>query len=146
MAAVLNRTTKQYLPSANTPDYPVEDWIINPDMSAVIGVDSRYWRITGDVVSLMSEQDRNALDAAAVQSVRDAAVAQLQQAEDVLRAFMLILLDDRNLLAARQSSLLDAIDGAASLAALKTAAAAIANPPQYTEEQLRTAIRNRMGT
>jgi len=146
MAAVLNRTTKQYLPSANTPDYPVEDWIINPDMSAVIGVDSRYWRITGDVVSLMSEQDRNALDAAAVQSARDAAVAQLQQAEDVLRAFMLILLDDRNLLAARQSSLLDAIDGAASLAALKTAAAAIANPPQYTEEQLRTAIRNRMGT
>lgn len=146
MAAVLNRTTKQYLISVNTPDYPVESWIISPDLSAVVGFDSRYWTITGDVVSLMSQSERNALDAAAVLSARDAAVAQLQQAEDVLRAFMLIVLDDRNLLAARLSSLLDAIDGAGSLAALKTAAAPIANPPTYTEEQLRTAIRNRMGT
>lgn len=146
MAADLNRTTKQYLPSANTPDYPVEDWIINPDMSAVVGYQPVYWVITGDVVSLMSQAERDAVDAAAVRSARDAAVAQLQQAEDVLRAFMLIVMDDRNLLAARLSSLLDAIDGAASLGALKSAASSIENPPQYTEQQLRTAIRNRMGT
>jgi hypothetical protein len=146
MAAVLNRTTKQYLASANTPDYPVEEWIINPDMSAVVGSQTVYWVITGDVVSLMSQAERDAVDAVAVQSARDAAIAQLQQAEDVLRAFMLIVLDDRNLLAARLSSLLDAIDGAGSFAALKNAAALIANPPQYTEAQLRTAIRNRIGT
>lgn len=146
MAAVLNRTTKQYLRSVNEPDYPVQDWIISPDLSAVVGFDSRYWTITGDVVSLMSQAERDAVDAAAVVASRDAAVAQLQQAEDVLRAFMLIVLDDRNLLAARLSSLLDAIDGAGSLAALKTSALAIENPPQYTEQQLRTAIRNRMGT
>jgi hypothetical protein len=65
MASVLNRTTKEYRASANTPDFPEIDWIINPDMSAVVGFDSRYWVITGDVVSLMAEVDRTALDAAA---------------------------------------------------------------------------------
>lgn len=28
MANVLNRATKEYLTSVNTPDYPVSDWII----------------------------------------------------------------------------------------------------------------------
>ena len=46
MAAVLNKTTLHYLPSANTPDYLDGNWYINPDMSAVNGVPSKYWIIT----------------------------------------------------------------------------------------------------
>ncbi len=64
MANVLNRTTKQYIASAHTPDYDPGDWIINPDMSAVSGVPSKYWKITGDTVSEMSaaEKDASCLD------------------------------------------------------------------------------------
>lgn len=35
MADVLNRITREFIQSANTPDYPVADWIHNPDLSAV---------------------------------------------------------------------------------------------------------------
>jgi len=62
MAAVLNRTTKQYIPSANTPDYPVVDWIINPDLSAVVDVPNKYWVITGDVVSEMTQEEKDAYE------------------------------------------------------------------------------------
>jgi len=32
---VINRTTHEHLFSVNTPDYPVADWIINPDATAI---------------------------------------------------------------------------------------------------------------
>jgi len=62
MASVLNRTTKEFRPTANTPDYPVISWIINPDMSAVAGFPSKYWKITGDIVSLMSAAEQAQVD------------------------------------------------------------------------------------
>lgn len=72
MSDVLNRTTKQYLISVNTPDFPTANWIINPDLSAVVGFEAKYWTITGDVVTLMSQAERDAVDAAeAAQAVQD---------------------------------------------------------------------------
>ena len=62
MANVLNRTTKQYIRSVNTPDYPTEDWIINPDLTAVAGVANKYWKITGDVVSEMTSAEKDTSD------------------------------------------------------------------------------------
>jgi hypothetical protein len=69
MPGFLNRTTKQYVPRGNTPDFPVEDWIKHPDMTAVeqspgIFVPDRYWIITGDIVTLMDQAARDAEDAA----------------------------------------------------------------------------------
>jgi hypothetical protein len=63
MASVLNRTTKKYLPSANTPDYDPTDWIIDPDLSAVSGVPNKYWKLVGDTVSEMSTQEKADMDA-----------------------------------------------------------------------------------
>jgi len=63
MANVLNRVTRRFIKSANTPDYPVNEWIINPDMSAVINQPNRYWIITGDVVTLMDQAARDTVDA-----------------------------------------------------------------------------------
>jgi hypothetical protein len=54
MASVLNRKTLEYIGGVNTPDYPVIAWIINPDMTAVWGKPVKFWRISGDVVSLAS--------------------------------------------------------------------------------------------
>lgn len=59
MANVLNRVTKEYLVSVNTPEYDPAVWIINPDVSAVAGQPTYYWVINADdSVSLMSMDDR----------------------------------------------------------------------------------------
>jgi hypothetical protein len=62
MANVLNRLTKIYLQSVNTPDYPVNDWIVNPDLSNVAGVPSRYWKIVGDTITEMSVEEKEELN------------------------------------------------------------------------------------
>ncbi len=71
MANVLNRTTKEFRTSVNTPDFPVGQWIINPDLSAVVGQPTKYWKITGDVVTLQTVGE---------QALTDDAEAQLQAA------------------------------------------------------------------
>lgn len=63
MANVLNRTTKEYRVSVNTPDFPIEDWIINPDMSSVNGINPKYWAIEGDIVREMTNIEKNVVDA-----------------------------------------------------------------------------------
>ena len=63
MADVLHRTTKEQRFSVHTPDYPVVDWVINPDLSGVIGIPVKYWKITGDVVSEMDQSEKDAVDA-----------------------------------------------------------------------------------
>lgn len=75
MAAVLNRTTKEFIRFANTPDYSTTDWIINPDLSAVVGFASKYWTITGDVVTLMDQAARDAVDVQEASDSFDSAVA-----------------------------------------------------------------------
>jgi len=58
MASVLNRITKQYLESVNTPNYNEADWIINPDLSGVVNVPVMYWKIVGDVISEMTAEEK----------------------------------------------------------------------------------------
>lgn len=82
MASVLNRTTKEYHPSANTPDFPVADWIINPDLTAVAGEPRKYWIITGDVVSLASLAEQAIIDAAIDTTRRNRDRAQASGAAD----------------------------------------------------------------
>jgi hypothetical protein len=63
MASVLNKTTKEYRQSANTPDFPTSDWIINPDLSAIAGVPMEYWKVVGDSVVEMNQSEKDAVDA-----------------------------------------------------------------------------------
>lgn len=104
MATVLHRTTKRLLRSVNTPDYSVDDWIVNPDLSAVAGQPARYWAITGDVVSLMDQAARDQVDADVAQAATDAdrtAEKARLTTERVLRAFALVVMDEINLLRAQ---------------------------------------------
>lgn len=57
MANVLHRTSGQYFESVNTPEYDELDWLINPDLSQVAGVQSKYWKVVGDTVVEMSEAE-----------------------------------------------------------------------------------------
>ncbi len=63
MANVVNRITKEIMLCVNTPDYPVEDWLINPpSLDDVANLGPEYFNIVGDDVVLKTESERNALD------------------------------------------------------------------------------------
>jgi len=156
-ANVLNRITKEFRASVNTPDFPTASWIINPDMSAVAGFASKYWVISGDLVLLMSQAERDAVDAkeaadaaaaaiVARDAARDAAAEQLNQVEDIMRAFALVLLDELNSHKDKINAILTAIDAATSLAEVKTNIGAIADYPTRTVDQLRAALRAKLGS
>jgi hypothetical protein len=146
MASVLNRTTKVYLASANTPDYPVAEWIINPDMSAVAGQPSKYWTITGDVVTLMDQAQRDAVDASLLNASRDMTASVLAQPEEYPRGYALVALDELNAHALKLNAILDAVDAATTLADLKSRIALITDYPQRTIQQMQNAVRSKLGT
>lgn len=146
MATVLNRATKQLIPSANTADYPIASWIINPDLSAVAGFASKYWTITGDAVTLMTQAQRDAIDAAALAGSRDATTALRDDVEDAERAALNVILDEFNRHQVVLAAIFSATAAATSLADLKTRFAAISNVPTRTFSDFRTAFRNKLGT
>lgn len=106
MADVLNRTTLEFRRSVNEPDYPQPDWIWNPDMSGVVGVDRKYWVLVGDAPQEMSQAEKAAVDAAEaaariaeLRSDADAALAQNRDSRSlVIRALAWIVLDEINAL------------------------------------------------
>lgn len=147
MASLLNTSTLEILRSADETKLSAP-WLVISEQNAATwqAIPPQYRKLVGEVIEAMTQAEQDAVDASHRQAARAAAAAQLEQQEDILRAFMLIVLDDRNVLAARLSSILDAIDGASSLATLKTAVASINNPRQYDEQQLRDAIKARLGS
>ena len=97
MANVLHRTTKRYLKSVNTPDYDVSDYIVNPDLAAVTGFESKYWIITGDVVALMDQAARDAVDAQEtadrIAAIKQALKDRFDQEDDNTKALGLLMLE-----------------------------------------------------
>jgi len=63
MADVIHRVTLAQQFSVNTPDFPAGSWIINPDLSALAGVEKKYWKVSGDSVLEMSQAEKDAADA-----------------------------------------------------------------------------------
>lgn len=78
MSNALNRVSLQLKSSVNTPDFPADEWVINPDMSAVEGVDNKYWKLNGDIVSEMNPAEKDAVDLAASETAKDATIAEMQ--------------------------------------------------------------------
>jgi len=147
MADVINRATLEFLRSVNTPDFPEPTWKASPDMSQVAGVPPRYWKwdVANDRPAGMSQAEKDAADAADLETAKDLALKPLDANGVALwRAFALLVLDELNTHAATVTALLDAIDNASNLSSLKTAVAAITDLPQRTEAQLKAAIRGKM--
>lgn len=97
MANVLNRETKQFIRSVNTPNYPVSVWIIDPDLKLVDGFPSFYWTITGDIVSLMSQAERDAIDAQRLSDQKDQEAGRMV-VSGFDKAFALAVLSEINIL------------------------------------------------
>lgn len=150
MADVLNTSSRELRASVNEAQAPYNatPWIIITraqfDLWATIPLRYRKW--TGVAIEEMTGPEKAAADAAALEAARDEIVQQIDGVEDMLRAVTLSVRDAVNLQATRVNAILDAIDGAGSLAALKTTVAGINNLPTYTMAELRAAIRAKLGT
>lgn len=104
MADVLNRTTKEFLRSVHTPAYPADQWIRNPDLSAVSGLPTKYWKISGDTVLAMDAAEQAAVDAAedATRTAEETAAAKAEfDAQRLFRAVVGVMLDQINVLRQR---------------------------------------------
>jgi hypothetical protein len=149
MADVLNTSTLEMRASVNEAQapYSYDPWIVISrakfDLWSTIPQQYRKW--TGVAVEEMTGPEKLAVDLALLEASRDSIVQQLDQQEDILRAFAGLLVDELNEHAARTNGILNAIDAAASLAALKTAVAGIQNLPTRDLAQLRNAIRAKIG-
>lgn len=150
MADVLNIETCEMRASVNEAQspYDADPWMVISraqfDLWSTIPQQYRKW--TGVAVEEMTGPEKLAVDLALLEASRDSIVQQLDQQEDILRAFAGLLVDELNNHAARTNALLDAIDAANTLSALKSAAAGIQNLPTRNLAQLRQAIRNKIGT
>jgi hypothetical protein len=101
MGNYLHRTTKQYLQSWSPNDLPdpLANYIEEPDLSAVEGVPNRYWIITGDVITEMSQGEKDALDAQALSDGRDAAIQeQIDGLDSVMRQLTKLFVSEINIL------------------------------------------------
>jgi len=78
MANALNRNTLEHKRSVHSPDFDPTDWIINPNLLAVTGVPKKYWRISGDTVSEMTQVEKDAVDAGLLAAAKSARITQLQ--------------------------------------------------------------------
>lgn len=116
------------------------------EAEAALAIPGAYRKWTGSAVAEMTAPEKAAADAAALAARRTATAAELDRVEGVLRATVLLLLDELNSHAAKINAILTAIDGAATLAALKTAVLAITDYPTRTVAQLRAAIVAKLGT
>lgn len=121
MSSWLNRTTKEFIPrlspskmtSRHPADGPFVDgsgnavsnakWIWRPDVSAVGAFLSKYWIITGDVVTLMDQAARDAVDAQEEADfvASDRVLAKGRYDDRDLKALALIVLDEINILRAQ---------------------------------------------
>jgi hypothetical protein len=127
MPNYLHRTTKQYLQSISPNDPRIlgneADYIFMPDLSAVEGVPNIYWTITGDVVSEMSQAEKDVVDAAILSDARDAAIqAEIDELESVTRQVVVAMV--------RELNILRALHGL----------------PDRTLAQVKTQLRNDLGT
>lgn len=150
MADVVNTSTLELRASVNegVPPYNSAPWLVitraQYDLWGAIPQQYRKWVV--DHIEEMSQPEKDAVDAARLEAVRDEIVQQLDRVEDILRAFMLTVLDEFNAHTGKINGILDAIDNGANLSAIKTAIGAIADQPIRTTAQLRAAIRSKLGS
>lgn len=64
MASAIHRTTLIVKERGVPYDLVDPDWIVDPDLSAVTGHPNKYWKIVGNSVQLMTQSERDAVDAA----------------------------------------------------------------------------------
>lgn len=62
MGHILHRITKEFRRSVNDSDVDSTEWIINPDLSAVENVPTKYWIIENDTVRAATLEEQAEID------------------------------------------------------------------------------------
>jgi hypothetical protein len=149
MADVLNTSTLEMRASVNEAQSPynADPWIIitREQFNLWSTIPQIYRKWTGVAVEEMTGPEKAAVDAAALEALRDETIQQLDQFENVMRAFALLVTEQFNNHTARINGILDAIDAGANIGAIKTSVASIPNLPTLDFANLRSAIRAKLG-
>ncbi len=150
MGNFVNRTTLEYRESVNDPEHVDPPWLFvtpgSPSATVIAAVEAKYWKIVGDEVQEMTAGEKAAVDAALLTDQRDLEAEAFDELESIVRAIVLIIMDELNdEYAARINSILAAADSG-NYNGFASAMQAIADAPTRTPAQLRTAIRNRLGS
>ena len=101
MGNFLHRTKKRYLSSTSPNELPedISNYIEQPDLSAVEGVPTKYWVITGDIVSEMSSAEKAIVDQALLDIARDSRIqSAIDGVESDMRQVVKMLIAELNIL------------------------------------------------
>lgn len=101
----LHRSTRKMLDSVASADLPepVENYIEDPDLSAVGSAPPHHWQITGDVITLLDQAGRDSADATVSDARLDSVADGIEVSGTLLRAFAEVLLVEINTLRAEHS-------------------------------------------
>lgn len=145
MADFVNPSTLDLVASANDMPPP---WVVcsRAQLTQWQAIPAQYRKWVADRVEEMTQGEKDAADAARLQTQRDSLSEQLDQQEDILRAFMLVVLHEFNAHADKTNAVLNAVDAAVSLADFKARVSLINNYPHRTAQQLRDAVRGKLGS
>lgn len=144
MSNVLNKTTGEYRVSVHDPDFPSAQWFINPNVSAVVSVPTKYWKVGTNPVQEMSTGEKSAVDAAEVAAALAANKAGATSETDnrlVLVALVKVLIDELNVIRTWTRDFKTQVAAATTLADLKTRVATLSTLNDRTGAQARTAIK-----
>jgi len=146
MADFVHPTTLQIVLSVNDKPAP---WIVCTRANALSwgAIPSIYRKWVTDHIEEMTAGEKSTKDAAILTAARDAVTSRIDAVEAIERAVLLVILDELNTRATEFNDLLAQIAAASSLSDLKNRVAAqVAQYPTRTTAQLRTAIRNKLGS
>ncbi len=135
-------------PSGGLSDWPTAQWVWDSATAQSLvasAVPGKYWNLSGDIFTEMTQPEKDAVDAQELSAQRDTTSARLDEIEDIVRAFVLTLLDERNRMAQAFNDLKNGIATANNLNDAKTAAALISDEPIRTVAQIKNGIRNKLG-
>lgn len=141
MAAVINRITKELKLSVNTPDYPPESWIINPDLSKVKGFDQKYWKIDADNVVLASESERSVIDLGEEEARKTAVVDATMDESTPLGGVIKQLRADLAAFTKSQREIRDAISTSATLPGMRAAIQSVDIPATKTDLEFKGSLK-----
>ena len=149
MGDFLHRTTRQlYIStSPNQLAEVVGNYIEDPDLVAVEGVPSKYWIITGDIVTEMTQVEKDAIDSAELEGSRDSNIqAQIDDLESVFRQFVIMTTSEINILRGWIVDYKVEVAAASNLGNLQARVAALPDLLDRAFAQIKTQLRDALGS
>jgi hypothetical protein len=148
--SVTPKVVLEYLESVNTPDYSSRpDVLVNPDITALVSVPRKYWKVVGSAVLEMTSTEKSNLDgfetAQLIAQQKAMAKALHEQVDSIgrlIRAIAKLSIDENNIAYKWLRDFKAAVANATSLADLKLSVGALPNTPDRTYAQGKTAIEN----